>query len=81
LTLVEASLKAYAGQACHLVTIHAPTYLTHAQRNGNDLEFTAPLSLADALCGTTLRIPHLDGSTIELPVTDVVTPSSLKIVK
>jgi DnaJ-class molecular chaperone len=37
--------------------------------------------MSEALCGTTLQIPHLDGSTIEVPITDVVNPTSIKIVR
>ncbi|KAL6754140.1 molecular chaperone [Haematococcus lacustris] len=51
------------------------------KRNGNDLEFTAPLSMSDALCGTTVRLQHLDGSMVEVTLSDVTTPSSIKIVR
>lgn len=51
------------------------------KRDGNDLKHTVVLSLADALCGTTLKLPHLDGSTTEVQLTDVITPNSIKIVR
>ncbi len=51
------------------------------QRNGNDLTYTAQITLADALCGTTLRLQHLDGSTVEVELRDVLTPNSIKVVK
>ena len=51
------------------------------QRDGNDLTHTASVLLVDALCGTTLQIPHLDGSTLELPLTDIVTPLSIKVMR
>lgn len=51
------------------------------RRDGNDLVHTARISLADALCGASLKIPHLDGSTVEVPVNDVVTPNFTKIIK
>lgn len=57
------------------------TALTHVQRDGNDLLMTTDLPLADALCGTTLRLAHLDGSSVDLPLNDVITPSSLKVVR
>lgn len=54
---------------------------TPAQRDGSDLSYTAHLPLVDALCGTTLQIPFLDGTTIELPLTDVISPLSIKVVR
>lgn len=42
---------------------------------------TERLPLCDALCGATVRVPHLDGTTLEVAVTDVITPSSVKIVR
>ncbi|GLC45431.1 hypothetical protein PLESTM_001733300 [Pleodorina starrii] len=51
------------------------------RREGADLHHTAVLSLADALCGTTLRISHLDGSTLELPVRDVIRPGETKLIR
>ncbi|KAG2429150.1 hypothetical protein HYH02_014185 [Chlamydomonas schloesseri] len=51
------------------------------RREGNDLYFTAVVSLADALCGTTLQIPHLDGTTIELPIRDVIRPGESKVLR
>lgn len=41
----------------------------------------AQLSLADALCGTTLKIEGLDGSMIEVPVKDVIRPNDAKVVR
>eukprot|EP00198_Chlamydomonas_reinhardtii_P013276 XP_001702613.1 DnaJ-like protein [Chlamydomonas reinhardtii] len=51
------------------------------RREGNDLYFTAVVSLADALCGTTLQIPHLDGTTIDLPIRDVIRPGESKVLR
>ncbi len=51
------------------------------RRDGNDLIHTVRLSLADALCGTTLSIQHLDGTTLSVPVTEVITPSSCKVIR
>ncbi|GAX73219.1 hypothetical protein CEUSTIGMA_g672.t1 [Chlamydomonas eustigma] len=51
------------------------------RRDGNDLIYTARVSLAEALCGTTLKIEHVDGSLISFPVTDVITPTSNKVIK
>ncbi len=50
-------------------------------RDGNDLTHTAKISLADALCGCTVKIPYLDGTTIEVPISDVVTPGFTKLVR
>lgn len=38
------------------------------------------MSLADALCGTTLRVPTLDGRTLTIPVTEVISPGYVKVV-
>jgi DnaJ-class molecular chaperone len=51
------------------------------QRDGNDLIHTAPIPLVDALCGCTLSVQHLDGSLVEVPLRDIVQPSSIKIIK
>jgi DnaJ homolog subfamily B member 4 len=50
-------------------------------RDGNNLVYNARLTLSDALCGTTLRIATLDGRTISVPVAEVVSPGSEKIVR
>lgn len=47
------------------------------RRDGNNLTHTARLTLADALCGTVLRLQTLDDRTIELPLAGV-TPQSMK---
>ncbi len=46
------------------------------KRDGNNLIYNAKLSLADALCGTTLSIPNLDGRTTSVPLRDVVSSGS-----
>ena len=51
------------------------------QRDGNDLIYTATLSLADALCGTTLRIQHLDGTEIEQPIEGMISPNDIKVIR
>lgn len=51
------------------------------RRDGDNLHHTAVLPLADALCGTTLQIPHLDGTTIDFPVKDLVRPGDTKVVR
>uniref|UniRef100_A0A7S3R873 J domain-containing protein n=1 Tax=Dunaliella tertiolecta TaxID=3047 RepID=A0A7S3R873_DUNTE len=51
------------------------------KRDGNDLIHTANLLLVDALCGTTLQIPYLDGSSVELPLTDVISLLSIKVIR
>jgi DnaJ homolog subfamily B member 4 len=50
-------------------------------RDGNNLVYNARLTLADALCGTTLRIATLDGRTISVPVSEVVSPGTEKVVR
>eukprot|EP00798_Chlamydomonas_sp_ICE-L_P008304 gene8304-1576_t len=51
------------------------------RRDGNDLLITKRLMLVDALCGTTMSIPLLDGSKIDVPVNDIITPTSVKLLK
>lgn len=41
------------------------------KREGNDLIYTHRLPLVEALSGTELKIPHLDGKTISLPIDEV----------
>ncbi|GFR41766.1 hypothetical protein Agub_g2523 [Astrephomene gubernaculifera] len=51
------------------------------RREGSDLHFTATLPLADALCGTTVKIPHLDGTTLDLTISNVIRPGDVKIMR
>ena len=50
-------------------------------REGNNLVYKARLSLADALCGSTLSVATLDGRTLSVALTDVVSPGASKTVK
>jgi len=45
---------------------------------GSTLIYTATISLTEALCGTVLEIPCLDGRQLAIPITQVVTPESTK---
>ena len=49
------------------------------KREGNDLVYTARLPLADALCGTTVNLTHLDGRPVSIPVQEVSFDTSLSI--
>lgn len=51
------------------------------KREGANLVYAVKLPLADALAGTTLSIPTLDGRTLSVPVTEVVSPGAAKTVK
>lgn len=51
------------------------------RRDGNDLIFTTRVPLADALCGTTVKVPHPSGEVLEMPIQDVITPSYAKIIR
>lgn len=51
------------------------------RRDGNDLIFTTRVPLADALCGTTVKVPHPSGEVLEVPIQDVITPSYAKIIR
>lgn len=48
----------------------------HFKREGNDLFYTHRLPLVEALSGTELKIPHLDGKTISLPIDEVTTAAT-----
>lgn len=47
-------------------------------RDGQDIRYTARISLRDALCGTTIHVPTLTGRKIPLNVTEVIKPGSLR---
>mmetsp|Transcript_1270 Transcript_1270/g.2957 ORF Transcript_1270/g.2957 Transcript_1270/m.2957 type:complete len:339 (+) Transcript_1270:224-1240(+) len=49
-------------------------------RAGDDLVFTCVLPLIDSLCGTTLRIPTVDGRHLSIPITDIVKTGSKKVI-
>lgn len=52
-------------------------------RNGPDLSITLNISLAEALCGFTRTITHLDGRKlcIRIPEGEVTTPNSVKVIR
>ena len=49
-------------------------------REGSTLYYTASITLAEALCGTIVEVPTLDGRTLSVPVTQVVAPGVSKTV-
>lgn len=49
------------------------------KRVGSTLEYTATISLSEALCGTILEIPCLDGRMLSIPVTQIVAPGDCKL--
>ncbi len=49
-------------------------------REGSTLFYMAKVSLADALCSSVLAIPTLDGRTLSVPITQIVTPGATKTV-
>jgi DnaJ family protein B protein 4 len=51
------------------------------KREGNDLVYTHRLPLVDALAGTTIQLTHLDGSPVRIPVDEVITPDTIKVVR
>jgi DnaJ-class molecular chaperone len=51
------------------------------ERDGNDLIYNAKISLAEALAGTRLDILTLDGRTLPVPVTEIVSPGSVKLIR
>jgi DnaJ-class molecular chaperone len=49
-------------------------------RQGNDLIFTARVSLASALTGSTVSVTHLDRRVLPIAVNEIVSPGSTKII-
>ena len=49
---------------------------SHFTRVGNDLHYTADLSLNHALCGGTVEVPTIEGGIVPLPLTEVVGPET-----
>ncbi|KAH9301916.1 hypothetical protein KI387_013499 [Taxus chinensis] len=50
------------------------------KRDGNDLVTTQKISLVEALTGCTLNLVTLDGRNLSIPVTEVVSPGSEKVI-
>lgn len=51
------------------------------QRDGRDLKYTHKISLKDALtCETTVRIPTLTGDMINLPINEIIKPTTKKVI-
>ncbi len=50
-------------------------------RDGNDLKYTAKISIKDSLCGGKIEIDHLDGKKLRIQLRGITTPSSLKILQ
>ncbi|CAJ0586947.1 unnamed protein product, partial [Mesorhabditis spiculigera] len=48
------------------------------KREGADLRYVHKLPLKDALCGTTIQVPTLEGSTIPLALRDIVKPNTTR---
>eukprot|EP00741_Cyanophora_paradoxa_P018984 tig00021108_g18327.t1 len=51
------------------------------KREGDDLIYTANISLQKALTGTTLEIHTLDDRTLNIPISDIVSPHYQKVVR
>jgi DnaJ homolog subfamily B member 4 len=50
-------------------------------REGDDLHYTAKISLADALGGgTPIVVPTIDGRSIQLAVSDIVKPGAVRTI-
>ncbi|XP_055345816.1 dnaJ homolog subfamily B member 4-like [Paramacrobiotus metropolitanus] len=48
------------------------------KREGHDIVCTVKLPLRDALCGTTLQVPSIEGPKIPVPLTEVTKPHTVK---
>lgn len=51
------------------------------KRDGNDLVLIQKISLVEALTGYTAQVTTLDGRTLAVPVTNVISPSYEEVVK
>ena len=65
-------------RACYVLQEKPHSVFT---REGNDLYYKHRLTLADALCGHTILLKHLDGKQEKITVSGVCTPNSQKVVK
>lgn len=48
------------------------------KRDGSDLIHTVKISLREALCGTTIQVPTLDGRKKQIQITDIINPETEK---
>ena len=51
----------------------------HFVRDGNNLKHKAKITLKEALCGGQIQVPKIDGGHISLPLSDIITPDTVKI--
>lgn len=51
---------------------------SHFKREAADIRYTAKVTLRDALCGTTVNVPTLDGTNIPLQISDIIKPNTVK---
>ncbi|KAK2957395.1 putative Chaperone protein DnaJ [Blattamonas nauphoetae] len=51
------------------------------KRNGNDLIFTADISLGKALLGSIVKVQTIDGRTLSVPVTQIVHPGYTQVIR
>jgi len=49
-------------------------------RDKNELNYTAKIDLVQALCGTHVEVPTLDGRVITIPISQIVKPNEPKVV-
>lgn len=47
-------------------------------RDGSDIRYKANISLKQALCGTTLQVPTIDGRKIPLRLNEIIKPNTVK---
>lgn len=54
----------------------------HSQfkRDGNNLRHTAKITLKQALCGGNIRVPTIRGKSLDLPLSQVVTPDTVEVI-
>ncbi|XP_015792962.1 dnaJ homolog subfamily B member 4 [Tetranychus urticae] len=48
------------------------------KREGADIKYTAKISLREALCGTSIKVPTLLGTKVDLKLTDIVNPKTTR---
>ncbi|GMT14298.1 hypothetical protein PFISCL1PPCAC_5595, partial [Pristionchus fissidentatus] len=48
------------------------------KREGSDIRYVHKISLKESLCGVSLQVPTLDGTTMPFSVTDIIKPSTAR---
>ena len=52
---------------------------SHFKRDGNDLRHKSRITLKEALCGGSVKIPLINGGSSELPLNEVINPNTVHV--